>query len=249
MPEQTTGQVAHTTRTARPDALSDLANGSIALPGGGRIDYTHPRAAMAVLYETNFDATEEYPPYWAEVWPSGVELARAVAGARSRTGADLTGANVLELGCGLGLPSIAAAMAGAKVLATDRSPDGVAFAADNARRSGVSIETAACSWSDPAALLGRAPWDLVLAADVLYGHRNVAELLDLLPRLVGRGGEVWLADPGRPLTGEFLDGARVRWGSVSTLATVPTVNPVSSVDAADTADPVLITVYRLRGPR
>jgi predicted nicotinamide N-methyase len=247
MAEPTTGRVTRT--RDQLDPLGDLAHGSIALPNGGRIHYTHPRAAMAVLYETNFDATEEYPPYWAELWPSGVELARAVSAARNRSGTDLTGAKVLELGCGLGLPAIAAALAGAKVLATDRSPDGVAFAAENARRSGVGIETAVCSWSEPAPLVTRAPWDLVLAADVLYGHRNIVELQDLFPRLVGRGGEVWLADPDRPLTAEFLDGARARWGSVSTLARVPTVNPVSDVDDADTPDPVLVTVYRLRNPR
>ena len=36
------------------------------------------------------------------------------------------------------------------------------------------------------ALVERAPWDLVLAADVLYERRNVDELLALLPRLGAR---------------------------------------------------------------
>jgi hypothetical protein len=58
-----------------------------------------------------------------------------------------------------------------------------------------------------------------LAADVLYGQRNVAELLDLLPRLVDGTGEVWLADPGRPLAGEFLTAARTRWVRVDTVGT------------------------------
>ena len=51
-----------------------------------------------------------------------------------------------------------------------------------------------------AELAGRAPWELVLAADVLYELRNVDLLLGLLARLVGPGGqgEVLLADPGRP---------------------------------------------------
>ena len=56
-------------------------------------------------------------------------------------------------------------------------------------------------WEEPAALLERAPFDLVLAADVLYERRNVPVLAELLPRL---GGEVLLADPGRPALGEFL---------------------------------------------
>jgi hypothetical protein len=55
---------------------------------------------------------------------------------------------------------------------------------------------------DPAALLARAPFDLVLAADVLYERRSVPVLSDLLPRL---GGEVLLADPGRPPLEAFLE--------------------------------------------
>jgi hypothetical protein len=50
----------------------------------------------------------------------------------------------------------------------------------------------------------RAPWDLVLGADLLYERRNVAPLHGLLPRLLGASGELWLADPGRPPLEEFL---------------------------------------------
>jgi predicted nicotinamide N-methyase len=57
------------------------------------------------------------------------------------------------------------------------------------------------SWTEPGALLARAPFDLVLAADVLYERRSVAPLAGLLPRL---GGEVLLADPGRPPLQDFL---------------------------------------------
>jgi predicted nicotinamide N-methyase len=117
---------------------------------------------------------------------------------------------VLELGCGLALPSIAAAIGGARALATDWSPDAVALAAWNARRNGAVIETALCDWSAPGRLLAGAPWDLVLAADVLYEQRNAETLLALLPRLVD-GGEVLLADPGRPHTAAFLERARGTW--------------------------------------
>jgi len=58
----------------------------------------------------------------------------------------------------------------------------------------------------------------VLAADVLYGQRGIDELTPLLPRLV-EDGEVWVADPGRPLTPEFLAAARERWAVVETLPT------------------------------
>jgi hypothetical protein len=68
-------------------------------------------------------------------------------------------------------------------------------------------------------VIARGPWRLVLAADVLYGQRNVDELLDLLPRLVDEDGLVWIADPLRPLTGAFLAAARGAWRSVETART------------------------------
>ena len=51
-------------------------------------------------------------------------------------------------------------------------------------------------------LVRAAPWDLVLGADLLYERRNVDQLLALLPRL---GGEVLLAEPGRPPAARFFD--------------------------------------------
>ena len=65
-----------------------------------------------------------------------------------------------------------------------------------------------CSWAEPGPLLERAPWDLVLASDVLYEPRNADALLALLPRL---GPEVWLADPGRAPSAGFLEAARGDW--------------------------------------
>src|SRR5262245_59217826 len=162
-----------------------------------------PRDSEALLDEDAF-TREEFLPYWAELWPSGVTLARAVSELL------LEGRRVVELGCGLALPSIAAALGGARVLATDWSPDAIALAAWNARRNAALVETAVCDWAAPGRLLAGAPWDLVLAADVLYERRNVDTLLALLPRLVD-GGEVLLADPGRPHAALFLERAHAGW--------------------------------------
>jgi predicted nicotinamide N-methyase len=160
-----------------------------------------PRDADALIDEHAFEE-DEFLPYWAQLWPSGVALAKAVA---SRA---LKGARVLEIGCGLGLPSLAAARAGGRVLATDWSPTAVELLQDNADRNGVALEAAVVSWTEPAALLARAPFDLVLAADVLYEQRSVPVLAGLLPRL---GGEVLLADPGRPPLEGFLERVGTVW--------------------------------------
>jgi predicted nicotinamide N-methyase len=199
-------------RPPPPDPRLDLLAGSIDLHHG-LIRFVHPREPAALLYEDDVAADQAYPPYWAELWPSGIELAHAVSKR------DWTGVRVVELGCGLGLPAVAAALAGARVLATDRSADALAFAAVNAEQNGASIETARCSWDDPDELIASGPFRLVLASDVLYGQRNIDELDTLLPRLVGDDGEVWISDPERPLTDEFLATARTRWRSVQTTPT------------------------------
>jgi predicted nicotinamide N-methyase len=170
---------------------------------GHEIVIERPRNSEALLDEDAFEH-EEFLPYWAELWPSSRALARRVLGRALR------GRPVLELGCGLGLPSIAAALAGGRVLATDWSPESVAYTEANARRNGVAIETARCSWSEPGAIVARGPWSLVLASDVLYERRNVDQLLGLLPLLV-TSGEIWVADPGRATADVFVERARAEW--------------------------------------
>ena len=161
----------------------------------------HPPDAEALIEEEAFER-EEFLPYWAQLWPSAVALARAVA-AR-----DVRGQAVVELGCGLALPAIAAAQGGARVVATDWSVDALAYAARNAAANGATLETLLVAWAEPEELVARGPFALVLAADVLYERRNVEQLLALLPRLAG---DVLLADPGRPALPAFLAGAAAQW--------------------------------------
>ena len=117
-------------------------------------------------------------------------------------GRELDGLRVLELGCGLGLPSLTAALRGGDVLATDWAEDAIELLRRNAERNGVLLRLARVRWSDPDPLLRAAPWDLVLGADLLYEARNAEQLAELLPEL---GGEVLLAEPGRPYAKEFLE--------------------------------------------
>jgi predicted nicotinamide N-methyase len=172
--------------------------------GGRDLTLLRPRHPETLLSEEAF-AHDEFMPYWAELWPSGLALARVI-GVRA-----LRGARVLELGCGLALPSLAAAAAGGRVLATDWADDSIALAQRNAQRNGLTIEALCCSWTAPEPLVSRAPWPVVLASDVLYEERNGEALLPLLPRLVDARGEIWLADPGRPSADPFLEAARERF--------------------------------------
>jgi predicted nicotinamide N-methyase len=161
-------------------------------------------------------------PYWSVLWRSGVALAREVSGM------PLAGRRIVELGCGLGAPSLAAAASGASVLATDSNPKALALVDRSAQLNGVELETAAVEWSDPNVLLDRAPFDLVLGADVLYERQSVAPLLSLLPRLAP---EALIADPGRPASGAFLERAWERWSVESRRRGVVGINAIRMAPA------------------
>ena len=185
-------------RARRPvrGALSEtFVAEAVELAPGLRVEILRPPSAEELIDEAAFDE-EEFLPYWAELWPSGLALAREVARREPR------GLKVLELGCGLGLPSLAAAARGADVLATDWAEEATELLRRNAERNGIFLRVARVRWSEPEPLLRAAPWDLVLGADLLYEARNAEQLAELLPRL---GGKILLAEPGRPYAKEFLE--------------------------------------------
>ncbi|HEY6745195.1 MAG TPA: methyltransferase domain-containing protein [Mycobacteriales bacterium] len=202
-------------------AAADLVEEVLVL-GGRETRLLRPRSGDALLDEVlaEEDPADDRLPFWAELWPSGSALAAVVAAE------PLAGSRVLELGSGLGLVSVAAALAGADVLAADQSPEAVAFTTVNARRNDVPVRVLRCTFEQPEALLAEAPYDLVVAADVIYEPKTVPVLVDLLPRLVGPGGRVWLADPGRPREDDFLRRVdRAGWHRDTELVTPPDTLP------------------------
>ncbi|HEU0301147.1 MAG TPA: methyltransferase domain-containing protein, partial [Longimicrobium sp.] len=175
---------------------------------GWEVELILPRAADELIDEKEF-ASDERLPYWAELWPSARALARHLLGTSAKVracesakGGDWDGGRVLELGCGVALPSLAMLARGAEVLATDWYDDALRFARANAERNGLPpLRTELLDWRLPRGGWG---YDLVLAADVLYEQRNAALLAELLPRVTAPGCTVLLADPGRLYAGDFL---------------------------------------------
>jgi predicted nicotinamide N-methyase len=177
---------------------------------GRELVITRPDDPESLIDEGRFDE-DEFLPYWAELWPSGIALARHVGRL------DLDRKRVLELGCGLALPSFAAALAGAEVVATDWAADAVELVVLNAAANGLSVTAAVLRWdSDPAP--AGATFDLVLAADVLYEQRNALPLLDLLEETLAPGGEALIADPGRRHAAAFFDSVCAAGWSVEQIA-------------------------------
>ena len=159
---------------------------------------THPSVADDLIDEEEFDRDDRLP-YWAEIWPSAIALARRLSGE------DLAGRRVVELGVGVGLPTLVALDGGAGVLATDYYEAALDFTRHNARENGLpEPDTALLNWH---AGQDVGAFDLVLAADVMYEERSTRSLARLLPGLLKPGGEALFADPGRryePLFRELM---------------------------------------------
>src|SRR5262249_48358442 len=73
-------------------------------------------------------AEGEYVPYWTDLWPASRMLAKAVLREPWPPGIE-----VLEVGCGLGLPGVAALARGLRVIFSDYDLAALEFAARNAR--------------------------------------------------------------------------------------------------------------------
>jgi predicted nicotinamide N-methyase len=180
--------------------LDDLVAQSVDLPSG-ELRLLQPEES-AQLPDRGPVEWAPIAPYWSVLWRSGVALAREL------DREELDGKRVVELGCGLGVPSLVAARAGADVLATDGDSEALELLTRNAQANDLQVETATIDWADAGALVARGPFDLALAADVLYEPESVDLLLALFPRLAPKA---LLAVPGRPEADRFVDRARDEW--------------------------------------
>ena len=127
----------------------------------------------------------------------------------------MSGKRAVELGCGVGFPTVVALDRGAEVLATDHNGAALDFVTYNARTNlGREPTTMLLDWFSPQ-LGGLGTFDLVFAADVLYERRNAPALADLVLRLLAPGGEALFADPRRPPAPAFFEAMRARGFRVS----------------------------------
>jgi len=134
-------------------------------------------------------------PYFGVIWPS----ARALATFMSERKATFSKGIGIEVGCGLGLPSILASKLGATMFASDFHPDVGMWVQRNANLNQVKLQYAEWNWTqeNPPEPILYHHYDFVLASDVLYEQRHPDDLARALARLVHPKGSIYLSDPGR----------------------------------------------------
>jgi len=174
----------------------------------GRIWLLDRAADMEALWDAmdgdDLDEDERLP-YWAEVWPASVLLARHIL----RSADALRGRACLDVGCGLGLTGMVAASVGADVVAFDYEWPAVRFARHNAELNRVPQPLWLCmDWRDPA--LRQGAFEFIWGGDVLYEKRFFDPLIRLLRHALAPGGRIWIGEPVRTVSRPVWDLVRER---------------------------------------
>src|SRR5690606_15875198 len=111
---------------------------------------------------------------------------------------------ILEIGCGLALPTLVGRRLGARITASDRHPLALSFLEFNARLNDIStIKYRHGQWGalrdtcvrDTGVEHLSAQYDLILGSDLLYDRSAPAELADFIDDHAAPGAEVWIIDP------------------------------------------------------
>eukprot|EP00929_Paragymnodinium_shiwhaense_P000361 TRINITY_DN100607_c0_g1_i1.p1 TRINITY_DN100607_c0_g1~~TRINITY_DN100607_c0_g1_i1.p1 ORF type:complete len:288 (-),score=67.18 TRINITY_DN100607_c0_g1_i1:109-972(-) len=163
-------------------------------------------------------------PSWADLWPTAAALAYLV----QKCPGLVVGRSVLEMGCGLGVPGLAAAKAGASdVTLLDKEGEalhcamstavvnGLTTAAVGAPSESGTVRAAVFDWSKPPELTAKP--QVILASDVLYDKHQVAGLAASIKDLLGGTGIALISDPtvgrARSCRQAFVEAARSQGAS------------------------------------
>lgn len=144
-------------------------------------------------------AEDEFLPYWAEFWPAALLLAEQIASWPPVTSDPPPG--VLEIGCGLGLPTLVALARGYAVVASDYDADALAFVAESARLNGLAPP--ALRFVDWRLRYDELRFDRIVAAEILYERRSLAAIAEFIRYHLRPAGEALIVDNNRPTADEF----------------------------------------------
>ena len=143
---------------------------------------------------------EEHCPYFGVMWEAGIGLGQYL------TGEMCEGKKILEIGCGLALPSFVASRYGGDVIATDFHADVPLFLELNKKINGFDFEYQLMNWRSE---IDRSKvtiglFDLVLGSDILYESQHPVQVAQALIAFLKPGGKIVLSDPGRAYVQKFI---------------------------------------------
>jgi predicted nicotinamide N-methyase len=148
-------------------------------------------------------------PLFGVSWPSGRALAARLARREVRAGE-----RILEIGCGLALPSLVGHRRGADITASDCHPCAADFLRANLHLNGLApMDYRHGQWNVPtrqrvrsgahAGSVVRGHFDLIIGSDLLYERDASGGLAAFISRHANPGAQVWVVDPDRGNRADF----------------------------------------------
>lgn len=142
-------------------------------------------------------------PMFGVPWASGLQLAARLALRPVRDGE-----RILEIGCGLALPSLVGHRRGADMTASDCHPLAAAFLRANLRLNGLEpMSYRHGQWNAPArdraregrhrGSVVRGRYDLIIGSDLLYERDSRGGLAAFIAQHAKADAQVWIVDPDR----------------------------------------------------
>jgi len=129
-------------------------------------------------------------PIFGTIWPSSLALAHHL------DDFNIAEKRILEVGCGIALPSLLLNSKNADITATDYHPEAERFLIRNTKlNNGKVIAFQRMDWGDKKNKLGK--FNLIIGSDLLYEDRHVELLANFIDTHSEPRCEVVLVDPGR----------------------------------------------------
>lgn len=143
---------------------------------------------------------EQYCPYFGALWEAGIGLSQFL------TSYDVKNKSILEIGCGLALPSFVVARGGGNIIATDFHADVPLFLEVNQKKNNIFFPYRVMNWRDEIerTKTDLGAFDLVIGSDILYESQHPLEVAQALIAFLRPGGKIILADPGRAYIQQFV---------------------------------------------
>ena len=151
-------------------------------------------AAVKNAYEKGFVSF----PYWSKVWPAAIALSEFI----EEHSHYMQNKTVMELGAGLGLPSLLAARYAHHVVCTDHSEEAVKTLAKSAAHLNLrNFESAVVDWQRLPANLRT---DVLLLSDINYEPESFATLKNIVNAFLDQDSVVLLSTPQRLMAKAFV---------------------------------------------
>ena len=132
---------------------------------------------------------------FGQLWPAGTVLAKVMKKIELRE------RRILELGCGLALPSLVLKYRGADITASDYHPVSRKFLSHNCQLNNLdNIPFIQLDWDNP---LADDKYDLIIASDVLYDPSNPILLGKVIKKMSSPTCKVLVTCPGRGYKNQF----------------------------------------------